>query len=330
MTGLFKSRSPRQWIRIILLFFLGIFILMNIVSFLHAWNFTHFTTATERTPPPEELSGWEKVKVLATGVTLPRPVNFTVPEVPYINTYLPMDNDTIALWEIEVPEKKGTIAMFHGYFANRTALLEQAGLFRRLGYSTVLVDFRGSGESSGASTSIGYHEMHEVKRVYTYLKNKADGPVILFGTSMGASAILHAVSKQDIHPDGIILECPFGSLYEATVNRFNTMGVPEFPLAGMLVFWGGVQNGYWGFGHNPSDYARDVTCPTLIYYGELDPRVTREETDAIYVNLRGKKKLVSFSEGGHGLFLEDYEEEWIREAYEFLEDIPPVMVSYTP
>lgn len=301
---------------------------MNLTAYLHAWNFTHFTSREERTRPPEELTAFEKIGVILTGVSLPRPENYTVPEVTYESHMLAVGRDSIAVWEINSSVNKGTIALFHGYFADRTSLLSQAERFRRLGYRTVLVDFRGSGASSGSSTTIGYHEKKEVETVYHYLKDKyPDGPLVLFGTSMGAAAILHAASEQDIHPDGIILECPFGSLYEATANRFRSMNLPEIPMAGLLVFWGGVQNGYWGFGHNPSDYARRVDIPVLLFYGELDQRVTRAETEAIYSNLAGQKRLVTFPQGGHGNFLENYESEWMKEIFEFLEDLPPRMIT---
>ncbi len=321
--------GPRRTkiIRKLALAFFMVFLLMNLVAFLHAWNFTHFTSRDTRTPPPEELSVWQKINVLFTGVSLPRPENYTVPEVDFESTWLTAGEDSVALWEINGEINKGTVAMFHGYFANRTSMLEQAQRFRRLGYRTVLVDFRGSGGSSGSSTSIGYHEKQEVKLVHDYLRKKYEGPLVLFGTSMGAAAILHCASEQTVRPDAIILECPFGTLYEATVNRFRTMNLPEYPMAGLLVFWGGIQNGYWGFDHNPSEYARRVTIPTLLFYGEQDPRVTRHETDAIYSHLAGKKRLVTFPEAGHGKFLDQYENEWLREIHDFLKEVPSPLIT---
>jgi dienelactone hydrolase len=67
------------------------------------------------------------------------------------------------------------------------------------------------------------------------------------------------------------------------------MHVPAFPMAGFLVFWGGVQNGFWAFAHNPVDYAKKISCPTLLLYGEQDKNVSRQEIDAIYNNLSGAK-----------------------------------------
>jgi len=58
---------------------LGGLILLNLVAYMHAHAMTHFTPAGSRTQNPEELSRWQKVKVVFGGVTIPRPANDTDP-----------------------------------------------------------------------------------------------------------------------------------------------------------------------------------------------------------------------------------------------------------
>jgi hypothetical protein len=68
---------------------------------------------------------------------------------------------------------------------------------------------------------------------------------------------------------------------------------PTYPLfsnAGLLDFWGGIQNGFWAFIHNPTEYAKKVRCPVLLLYGEKDNRVSSGEIDEIFLNLKGKKE----------------------------------------
>ena len=146
-------------------------------------------------------------------------------------------------------------------------MLDKAEEFLKMGYSTLLVDFMGAGGSEGNQTSIGFHEAEEIKTVFDHLSETGEKNIYLFGTSLGAVAILRAIDKYDIDPQGIIIECPFGSLYQTTCARFKSLNVPVIPMAGLLVFWGGVQNGYWGFGHNPTDYAKHVTCGVVALWG---------------------------------------------------------------
>jgi alpha-beta hydrolase superfamily lysophospholipase len=137
---------------------------------------------------------------------------------------------------------------------------------------------------------------------------------------MGAAAILRAAREFQIHPTCAILECPFGSMYKTTCARFEQMKVPCFPMAGLLVFWGGIQNGFWAFSHNPQDYAKSVQFPTLLLYGGKDAEVSQEETDVIYANLGGKKCLKTFADAGHENYLKKYKKEWVKEVSVFLSD----------
>ena len=168
-----------------------------------------------------------------------------------------------------MPNSKGTVILFHGYAGEKSSLLERSYYFNNLNYSTLLIDFKGSGESDGSSTSIGYHEAREVKSCYDFVKSQGEANIILFGTSMGSATILKFIHDYHEQPSGTILECPFGSLYETTCARFHTLGLPSFPFAGLMLFWGGLQNDFQPFSHNPSDYAKSVQCPTIILFRYL-------------------------------------------------------------
>jgi len=124
-------------------------------------------------------------------------------------------------------------------------------------------------------------------------------PIILYGQSLGAAAILRAVAHEGVQPAAIILEAPFDSLVDTVGNRFAAMGLPAFPAAQTLVFWGSVQHGMNGFGDNPADDAAAVRAPALLMHGDRDPRVTVPQTDRIYAALPGPKTLVRFPTAGH-------------------------------
>jgi esterase/lipase len=107
-------------------------------------------------------------------------------------------------------------------------------------------------------------------------------------------------------------------MYQTTAKRFSNMNVPAFPMAGLLLFWGGTLNGFWAFGHNPSEYAKNITCPTLLLYGEKDNRVSRKEINTIYFNLSGEKKLKTYPLSGHENYLKKYKKEWSSDVSTFL------------
>jgi uncharacterized protein len=217
-------------------------------------------------------------------------------------------------------EKKGTVIFFHGFSGEKSMMLNRVEVFLQMGYDALIMDFMGAGDSEGTQTTVGFMEAQEVKSSFDYMKMRGESNIYLFGTSMGAVAILKAEHDYQMHPKGIILEFPFGSMYATTANRFRAMNLPAFPLAGLLVFWGGVQNGFWAFGHNPTDYAKAVTCPTLLMYGRQDPTVTEAEISEIFTNLQSTKKTMSvYPEAGHESFLNQYRPEWTYDVTLFMQ-----------
>ena len=119
-------------------------------------------------------------------------------------------------------------------------------------------------------------------------------------------------------PAAILVECPFGTMYQTVCARFRILHVPPFPGAELLMFWGGVQNGFQAFSHNPVDYAKAVKCPALLLWGELDDKVSRGETDEIYSQLQGKKTLATYPHSGHENYLKKDKDKWVSDVSGFL------------
>jgi len=297
---------------------LSMFILMNMVAIFHSYQFTHFTNGkAERTKDPKELSMGQKIKILFLGVSNPRPENKTFPLNEY-QTITLKSNKEIECWEMKVENAMGTILLFHGFSASKSSLLGQSDVFNELGYNTLLVDFMGSGGSEGNRTTVGFFEAEQVKACFDYVTKNGEENIYLFGTSMGAVAIMKAIHDYGMNPQGIIIECPFGSMYQTVCARFKMMNLPAFPMAGFLVFWGGLQNGFWGFSFNPIHYAKKITCPTLLLFGAKDEKVTQNEIDAIFKNLAGSKKRIIYPETGHDNYLFHNQNQWEQNIQQFL------------
>jgi uncharacterized protein len=275
----------------------------------------------EKTKSPEKLSTLDKLKALVFGVSNPKPKNKKNP-THHFKTLTLQSNKKIEVWHITPNDstKKGTVVVFHGYAGEKSSMLDKSDEFIKLGYNTIVVDFIGSGGSEGTQSTVGYKEAENVKTVFDYLANLGEKNIYLFGSSMGAVAILKSINDYGIKPKGIIIECPFGSMYKTTCARFRQMNVPSFPMAGFLVFWGGTLNGFWALGHNPTAYAKQVNCPTLLLYGEKDKDVSKQEIAEIYANIIGHKHLKTYREAGHENYLTKYKEEWTSDVSRFLNE----------
>jgi len=297
-------------------FFLAGIILINLIANFQAYKFSHFTKAPDALEDSTP-SKFKKLKSLITGIDNPRPVNTILPVQSYDTVYLE-SSEKLECWLINQEGSKGTVILFHGYCGEKSGMLKKSEIFLNNGYNVLLVDFIGSGGSEGNLTTIGFREAKDVIASIDFLKSKGEKKIILFGTSMGAVAIMKAIKDYQPEVKSLILECPFGSMRQTVINRFNNMNVPPFALAELLLFWGGVQNGFNTFKHNPAEYAKHIDIPTLLLWGQKDKKVIREEIDNVFLSLKGEKTLITFPNSGHDDYLEKSKEEWEKTITDYL------------
>lgn len=302
---------------------LGSFVAANVMVYKHAYHFTHVTEG-ERSLSPESLSFPQKLKILLGGISLPKSQNITTKDTTLERKTLliPTRNNKYKLecWYDEVKNSKGTVVLFHGYGGCKSSYELEADYFREIGYSTLLVDFLGHGGSEGKAISLGYHEADDVKAVFDYVQQKkSSNTIILYGSSMGAASILRAVAVHQLHPQKLILECPFATMKQTVKGRFEVMGVPSKGFAEWLMFWGGLQHGFWAFSHNPKEYAKKVNIPTLLMGGKHDARVKNWEIDKIYENLNGSKQKV-WIDAGHESYILAEPSVWKNQILNFCID----------
>ena len=319
MTWLTRKTLKKFLLRIIL----PGFILFNLVTFAHAWRFTHFTSDSPRTAKPDELSFAQKIGVLFTGVSIPKPKN-EIPEDPFDEIWIPTRNDQkMNAWIFKADSLKGVVLLYHGYAGHKGSLVPEALAFRAMGYEAILVDFLGHGDSPGHTTSLGYGEAIDVKSSIEYVSEKyPNQPVYLFGFSMGAAAVIKALSDYSLPVEGAIIGAPFSTMLSTVENRFSIIGVPSFPFAEGLLFWGGIQQRFWAFAHNPESYAKKVKTPILVMHGDEDERATLEEASKVFNHLNGPKKMKVFKGLGHQSYYLAKPEIWEEEIKNFLYSKP--------
>lgn len=300
---------------------LGVFILLNIITAFHAYKFTHFYDASEAPVNTNmKKSGWGIAKDVLFGIDAYKQKNKVLTDSAYENVYFrTKSNIKLQAWYMKpVGVARGTVILFHGHGSKKSSVLEEAAGFKAMGYKTLLLDFRAHGSSGGNTSTIGYDEVEDVKLAYDFIKNKGEKNIILWGISMGAATVSKAISDFHLQPSKVILEMPFASILQAAEGRIKLMGLPGEPLATLITFWGGVENGFWAFNMKPSEFVKQIHCPVLLQWGRNDPRVRQEETDLIYANLPGPKKLVVYETCGHESLCEKEKEKWMNEVGNFL------------
>jgi uncharacterized protein len=301
------------------------FAALNLVAYRQAYAMTHFSTGGPRTGNAENLGFGQKLKTLLCGIDLPRPRTTLAPASlgPACRalTFAGADGVRLGAWYCPVRPESPLVILFHGYGDEKTGTLNEARVFLELGLSVFLVDFRGSGDSSESYTTVGYKEADDVAAAVRYAKaGLPHSKLVLYGISMGAAAELRAVHSCGVQPDAIIAEAVFDRMLATVRNRFELMGVPSFPCAALLVFWGGRQLGFDAFANNPVDYAASVRCPILFLQGAVDRRARLEEARQVYDAVPGRKWFKEFAGIGHAAIVTHSREQWKETVRQFLKD----------
>ena len=96
------------------------------------------------------------------------------------------------------------------------------------------------------------------------------------------------------------------------------MGIPSFPSAELLTFWGGASFGFNAFTHRPVDYAQSLSCPALFLHGTDDPRATLADARRVFDASLGPKQFVTFENVGHDSYATHHLEQWQTTLRTFL------------
>lgn len=300
----------------------ALFLLLVAATGLGARAMTHFGPADPAWPGMRRHSLAMAGYLLRNGFCLPKPFNRRTPA----DVGLRFEREVLAApggpaleaWRIEAgPRPRGTVVLFHGHAGSKASTLQAAQQFHGLGFRTLLVDFRGSGGSSGDVTTIGWYEADDVAAGLAHARALGRGPVVVYGASMGAAAALKA-AHDGARPEALVLECPYDSLRTTVLHRVDRFGVPAGPLADLMLLWGGWQLGFDAYRLNPVEFAAGVRVPTYLGFGEKDPWVRPDEARRIYAALAGPKRMRVFGGAGHGAYADLRPDAWRADVEAFL------------
>lgn len=315
----FRSAKIRSLLRWVFWVLLAQVLLMNISAAFYAHKFTHFYDAPQQRPELSSRNIFSRTWKLFVGprfYKLPGPhePDFSVEHI----TLSLSNSSSIEGWYAGNDSARGCVILFHGISVNKSYVIDEAAMFRQMGYNVLLVDFRAHGRSGGNNSTFGVEETEEVEKAFRFAQERGNRNIILYGVSMGAAVCLKAVAEKKVQPSALIADMPFGCLQSHMQARARIHGFPSQPFAFLVTFWAGVERGFNGFNHSPTDYASEVSCPVLLQWGDNDPYVSRSETEAIFNNLPAQKKLAIYEGAGHESFLNKEPLVWRETVSTFL------------
>jgi alpha-beta hydrolase superfamily lysophospholipase len=163
------------------------------------------------------------------GVT--RPLGFDATPVS-----IPAPGHTVAGWWTNTGGNLSVVLLLPAVRADRTSMVSRAQLLRAHGFSTLLIDLQGQGETPGTAITFGLRESADVVAAIAWIKKEAPGRRVgVLGCSQcGAAALL---APQPLGIDAIVLEEVYPRIGQALENRLRLRVGPLAPMLTHLFLW---------------------------------------------------------------------------------------------
>ncbi len=189
--------------------------------------------------------------------------------------------------------------LVHGYGGNYVDMAKYADIFLKRGLDVLAVDNRAHGTSEGDYVGMGWIDRLDVIKWCEFLsQEKPYSKVLLFGQSMGASAVCMAsCEKLDCHVVGIIEDCGFDNTFKEVSYIYQKGKLHTKFFLNLFTSYANRKNGYDMRQADAIRQLKKTSLPILIIHGSDDDFVPTEMAYNIYNNLDERRRNLYIASG---------------------------------
>ena len=203
-----------------------------------------------------------------------------VPEMREI-TLLTSDGLSLYSWYYKGDEDKPIIIYFQGNAGTIFDRDYKARYFIDLGYSFLMLGYRGYGGNPGDPSELGFNVDGEAALVFAKNLGFKISQTILYGESLGTGVSVNLAINYDIH--SLILEAPYTSIEKIASERY--WFVPVHYL---------LKDSF-----NSLSKIDNITSPLLILHGDQDKIINMKYGKELFFQAPEPKKIHIFEGAGH-------------------------------
>jgi uncharacterized protein len=189
-------------------------------------------------------------------------------------------------WWLPNPKAAHSILYLHGIGLNIGSNLDQAKHLYDQGFSVLLIDYRGYGQSSGpfpAETRI-YEDVEAAWKHLTQTRQIKAQNIVLYGHSLGGAIAIELAKR---HPDAkaLIVQASFTSMYDMSMQRPHNRLLPVQLL---------LHERY-----NSIEKVETLKVPVLYIHGLKDETIAHRMSQTLYEKSPEPKQLFLVLQGTH-------------------------------
>jgi alpha-beta hydrolase superfamily lysophospholipase len=215
------------------------------------------------------------------------------------------DGETLHAWWTPVPRPRGAVLILHGNAGNISHRLEYLAMFHKLGYATLILDYRGYGRSSGVPSEEGtYRDADAGWRYLLETRKLTAQQIIIFGESLGGGVASWLAAKYP--PRALLLASTFTSVPDLGARVY-----PWLPVRMLArIEYGNLQR------------IGQIAAPVLIAHSRGDEIIPFAHGEALFSAAREPKRFLALS-GGHNEGFLYGRDEWVAAVGAFLDSTAP-------
>ena len=211
------------------------------------------------------------------------------------------DGETLHAWWVPAKDARGTILFFHGNAGNISHRIDYLRMFRKLGYATLIFDYRGYGNSTGSPSEAGTdRDAAAAWRWLTQTRGLRPEEIVYAGESLGA-AVASGLAVR--HP-------PRALVLLSTFTSVPDLGAKIYPFIPVRLIS--------RYSYDNRAHVRQIKVPVLVAHSRDDDIVPFAHGRRVFEAANEPKQFLEMS-GGHNDGFIFMREEWVKTLAAFLE-----------
>ncbi|MEO8065223.1 MAG: alpha/beta fold hydrolase [Pseudomonadota bacterium] len=174
------------------------------------------------------------------------------------------------------------VLLLHGFRGDRASMLPRARLLVDAGFSVLLIDQQGHGETPGEHITLGWLESADARAARDWIRTQAPGRRVgVVGVSLGGASVL--LGSQPAGFDAVVLEAVYPRVRRAVENRVGLrFGGLDQLLASLLLVQIEPRLHVTVEQLEPIRFIAQVGAPVMVVGGSRDAHTTEEDTRELF------------------------------------------------
>jgi alpha-beta hydrolase superfamily lysophospholipase len=204
---------------------------------------------------------------------------------------IPGVGHSIAGWWVDQGNGSPVVLLLHAVRADRSTMVSRAQLLMQHGFSVLLIDLQGQGETPGEAITLGFRESADVVAARDWIKSNAPGRKVgVIGCSLGGASVL--LAPQPAGFNAVVLEAVYPRISQAVENRIRIRLGPLAPvLSPLLLMQIEPRLHIAASDLEPIRSIGRLGAPVLIVAGSKDQHTTLEESQELFDAASNPKSL---------------------------------------